>query len=220
MTTTTPDLVILPSLEVKTNTSVAITVPAGAIGATVSFSLGKTNIRNAKGNSIGSTSDTSLSFGVGVCTTEVTEDRFSKFAAAGDYWVDYYTGLVTVNKATTGTAETATFKTVLTEVSVETIDVTTSVATPTTFTSRSIAITSTATAVLAVDSTRKAVTILNEGSNAVRIGPAGVTYNGTVTTDGVLLTAGSAITLENTGALYAICASGLTATLSYFNSTI
>lgn len=222
MTTTTPDLTILPSLEVKTNTSVAITIPAGAIGAIVSFSLGKTNIRNAKGNAIGSTTDTSLSFATGVCTTEVTEDRFGKFAVAGDYFVDYYTGLVTVKKATTGESESATFKTVLTEVSLETSDVTINATftTPSTFTAQQVSVTSTATLVLALSTTRKFVTILNEGANAVRIGGSGVTYNGTVGTDGLLLTAGSAVTIENTGALYAICASGLTATLSYFNSSL
>jgi len=215
-------------LEIKAKSAVTCTIAAGAAGTIKTFTTGNTNIRNADGTNVGTPNDTSLVFTGGVATREVTEDYFNTTSKPntilGDYWVNYGSGLVTVCKATTGTSETAAYTIVLTENSIEDIDVTVTTAgtatitTPTTFNAASKAITSTATLILASNANRKSIVITNEGANAVRIGGSGVTYNGTVGTDGIFLPVGAAITIENTGALYAICATALTATLSYFES--
>lgn len=218
----TTDGIDSASLEFKTVAPAAFVVPAGAAGTQVEISLPHTNIRSLTGNTLGTKDDTSLVIVGTAFLREVSEYNYHLFAINGDYYVDYSAGMIFLKKADASVACTIGFIFAIAEGSLETSAVTinASIDKATTGDVGKVAVTSAATLIKASNVNRTVLTVVNEGANPVRIGfDATVTYNGTAATDGILLQVNQGTEINNTSAVYAICAAALTATLSFSEET-
>lgn len=101
----------LVSVEIKSVSSEALAVPAGAAGSVVVAQLAKFPVRNSSGNDIGGFGDTSLVLTSSTAfTTEVYGKKADADLANGEYWVDYIRGEVRGKKASTSTSATAAYK--------------------------------------------------------------------------------------------------------------
>ena len=210
-----------PSLKRSLKSAETLSVPAGAEGAVVQADLEYTLVRNENGNGIGAKGDTSLSFSSSsIFITEKTKDDFLNGPEInGDYWVDYGAGVVTVRKAGSGTSETCSYYYGSSSDSGGSSTPPEELAD--TGSTGLVSVTDTAIVVSSADTTRRSLAIYNEGPSDCRIGYANtVTYDGSTDTDGILLKVNGAAEIENTSAVYAVCSSGETTTLSFANETI
>ena len=100
------------SVLIKTQSAATMTIPSGAAGDVVTFNIGRTNLRNLKGDKIGVAGDTSIVLNTAgtMSGTETKAKDFNASSSNGDYWINYRTGLVTLKKGTTGTSADIDYK--------------------------------------------------------------------------------------------------------------
>jgi hypothetical protein len=98
------------STTVGQTTAYTVAIPAGAAGVEVTFKLPHSNILNAKGDKLGFPTDTSVAFTGTAMLAEKKEADYKALSNDGDYWIDYNSGLVTLQKADSTTSATVDYK--------------------------------------------------------------------------------------------------------------